>query len=161
MMDAWRAAWPGPSPGPDHAAMSAPSSRFLKPFYRLRFIATGMSMLSAVLLPWLVYTATQRIAAAGMVMLIEASVRLLMSLYGGQLAHAIGGRRAFAASQAACAAGFALFAAVLIVYPVSVAGALALVVAALVFMQAGITVGNVVTEACTVAFLQAGADEVP
>src|SRR2546423_15506648 len=83
MMDAWRAAWPGPSPGPDHAAMSAPSSRFLKPFYRLRFIATGMSMLSAVLLPWLVYTATQRIAAAGMVMLIEASVRLLMSLYGG------------------------------------------------------------------------------
>jgi hypothetical protein len=141
--------------------MSALSSRLLKPFYRLRFIATGMSMLSAVLLPWLVYTATQRIAAAGIVMLIEASVRLLMSLYGGQLAHAIGGRRTFAFSQAACAAGFVLFAAVLLVYPVSVAGALALVVAALVFMQSGITLGNVVTEACTVAFLQAGAEEVP
>jgi len=141
--------------------MPALSSSFLKPFYRLRFIATGMSMLSAVLLPWLVYTATQRIAAAGVVMLIEASVRLLMSLYGGQLAHAIGGRRSFALSQAACATGFTLFAAVLLVYPVSIAGALALVVAALVFMQSGITLGNVVTEACTVAFLQAGKEDVP
>ena len=94
--------------------MSALSSHVLKPFYRLRFVATGMSMLSAVLLPWLVYTATHRIAAAGLVMLIEASVRLLMSLYGGQLAHAIGGRRSFAYSQAACAIGFAVFAAVLL-----------------------------------------------
>ena len=50
--------------------MSAPTSHALKPFYRLRFIATGMSMLSAVLLPWLVYTATRNIAAAGIVMLI-------------------------------------------------------------------------------------------
>jgi hypothetical protein len=141
--------------------MSAPSSHTLKPFYRLRFVATGMSMLSAVLLPWLVYTATHRIAAAGLVMLIEASVRLLMSLYGGQLAHAIGGRRSFAYSQAACAIGFALFSAVLIAYPVSVPLALGLVVAALMFMQSGITLGNVVTEACTVAFLQAGAHDVP
>src|SRR6476659_9942397 len=92
----------------------------LRPFYRLRFAATGMSMLSAVLLPWLVYTATQRIAAAGLVMLIEASVRLLMSLYGGQIAHRFGGRRSFALSQAACAGGFALFAGVLLAYPVSV-----------------------------------------
>src|SRR6478672_6839243 len=129
----------------------------LTPFYRLRFIATGMSMLSAVLLPWLVYTATQRIAAAGLVMLIEASVRLVMSLYGGQLAHALGGRRTFALSQAACAAGFALFAGVLPAYPVSVPLALTLVVAALLFMQSGVTLGNVVTEACTVAFVQAGA----
>jgi len=133
----------------------------LTPFYRLRFIATGMSMLSAVLLPWLVYTATQRIAAAGLVMLIEASVRLLMSLYGGQMAHRFGGRRSFALSQAACAAGFALFAGVLVAYPLSVPLALGLVVAALVCMQSGITMGNVVTEACTVAFLQAGALEVP
>jgi hypothetical protein len=133
----------------------------LKPFYRLRFAATGMSMLSAVLLPWLVYTATQRIAAAGLVMLIEASVRLVMSLYGGQLAHALGGRRTFALSQAACAAGFALFAGVLPAYPVSVPLALTLVVAALLFMQSGVTLGNVVTEACTVAFVQAGATDVP
>ncbi len=141
--------------------MSAPSPIALRPFYRLRFVATGMSMLSAVLLPWLVYTATQRIAAAGLVMLIEASVRLVMSLYGGQLAHHLGGRRAFALSQGACAAGFACFAAVLLVYPMSVPLALALVVAALVCMQSGITIGNVVTEACTVAFLQAGARDVP
>jgi hypothetical protein len=143
------------------AAMTALSSHVLKPFYRLRFAATGMSMLSAVLLPWLVYTATHRIAAAGFVMLVEASVRLLMSLYGGQLAHAIGGRRSFAYSQAACAIGFALFAAVLLVYPVSVPLALALVVAALMFMQSGVTLGNVVTEACTVAFVQSGANDVP
>ena len=58
--------------------MTAADRLVLTPFYRLRFIATGMSMLSAVLLPWLGYTATQRIAAAGLVMLIEASVRLLM-----------------------------------------------------------------------------------
>jgi hypothetical protein len=133
----------------------------LKPFYRLRFAATGMSMLSAVLLPWLVYTATRRLAAAGLVMLIEASVRLVMSLYGGQLAHALGGRRTFALSQAACAAGFALFAGVLPAYPISVPLALALVVAALLFMQTGVTLGNVVTEACTVAFVQAGAADVP
>jgi hypothetical protein len=141
--------------------MSAIPSHVLKPFYRLRFIATGMSMLSAVLLPWLVYTATHKIAAAGLVMLIEASVRLLMSLYGGQLAHAIGGRRSFAYSQAACAIGFVLFAAVLLAYPVSVPLALGLVVAALMFMQSGVTLGNVVTEACTVAFVQAGAHDVP
>ena len=141
--------------------MPSSSSHALKPFYRLRFSATGMSMLSAVLLPWLVYTATHRIAAAGMVMLIEATVRLVMSLYGGQLAHALGGRRTFALSQAACAIGFGLFAAVLAVYPVSVPFALGFVVAALLFMQSGITLGNVVTEACTVAFLQAGAEDVP
>jgi hypothetical protein len=141
--------------------MSSLSPHALKPFYRLRFSATGMSMLSAVLLPWLVYTATHRIAAAGMVMLLEATVRLLMSLYGGQLAHAIGGRRSFALSQAACALGFALFAGVLAAYPVSLPLALVLVVAALLFMQSGVTLGNVVTEACTVAFVQAGAHDVP
>ncbi|HSV20935.1 MAG TPA: hypothetical protein VLR71_21160 [Casimicrobiaceae bacterium] len=141
--------------------MSSVSSHVLKPFYRLRFSATGMSMLSAVLLPWLVYTATRKLAAAGLVMLIEATVRLIMSLYGGQLAHAVGGRRTFAASQAACAIGFALFACVLVAYPLSVPLALGFVVAALLFMQSGITLGNVVTEACTVAFLQAGAKDVP
>lgn len=141
--------------------MPSIASSALKPFYRLRFSATGMSMLSAVLLPWIVYTATRRIAAAGLVMLIEASVRLVMSLYGGQLAHAIGGRRTFALSQAACAVGFALFAGVLVVYPLSVPYALVLVVAALLFMQSGVTLGNVVTEACTVAFVQAGRLDVP
>lgn len=133
----------------------------LTPFYRLRFAVTGMSMLSAVLLPWIVYTATGRLAAAGLVMLLEALVRLLMSLYGGQAAHALGGRRAFALAQVACTAGFVLFAGVLVAFPVSHAAAFALLVLALAAMQSGITLGNVVTEACTVAFVQSGLASVP
>ncbi len=118
-------------------------------------------MLSVVLLPWLVYTATHRIAAAGAAMLLEAAVRLLMSLYGGQLAHAFGGRLAFTASQALCAIGFGLFAGVLMVYPHSLPWAMVLVAAALLFMQSGVTLGNVVTESCTVAFVQGGITSVP
>jgi hypothetical protein len=141
--------------------MSQRVARPLAPFYRLRFAVTGMSMLSAVLLPWLVYTATGRIGAAGLVMLLEALVRLLMSLYGGQVAHALGGRRAFALAQASCTAGFVLFAGVLATYHASLGLAFVVLVGALLAMQSGITLGNVVTESCTVAFVQAGRDEVP
>ena len=95
--------------GRDHAAPAlAPA---LRRFYSLRFVVTAMTMLSPVLLPWLVYTATGRIDLSGLVMLVEAGVRLSMSLYGGQLAHVLGGRVSFAGAQALCAAGFALFAA--------------------------------------------------
>ena len=41
---------------------------------------------------------------AGLVMLVEAGIRLTMSLYGGQIAHAAGGRVSFAGAQAMCAA---------------------------------------------------------
>ena len=133
----------------------------LKRFYALRFAVTAMTMLSAVLLPWLVWSATQRIDLAGLVMLVEAAVRLSMSLYGGQLAHATGGRVSFAGAQALCAAGFALFAAVLAMPPDSLPATFALLAAAIVVMQCGITLGNVVTEACTVALLQSGAADVP
>lgn len=145
--------------GRDRAAPAlAPA---LRRFYALRFVVTAMTMLSPVLLPWLVYTATRRIDLAGLVMLIEAAVRLSMSLYGGQFAHAIGGRASFAGAQALCALGFAFFAAVIVVYPASLELALALLLAAVLVMQAGITLGNVVTEACTVALLQRGAPSVP
>lgn len=130
-------------------------------FYALRFAVTAMTMLSAVLLPWLVWSATRRIDLAGLVMLVEAAVRLTMSLYGGQVAHAIGGRVSFAGAQSLCAAGFALFAAVVALPPDSLALTFALLAAAIVVMQSGITLGNVVTEACTVALLQSGATDVP
>ncbi|MFO1283526.1 MAG: hypothetical protein U1F51_13905 [Burkholderiales bacterium] len=133
----------------------------LRRFYALRFVVTAMTMLSPVLLPWLVYTATRRIDLAGLVMLIEAGIRLSMSLYGGQLAHAIGGRVSFAGAQALCAGGFALFAAVIAVYPSDRSTAILLLAAAVIVMQAGITLGNVVTESCTVALLQRGAPSVP
>jgi hypothetical protein len=133
----------------------------LKRFYALRFAVTAMTMLSAVLLPWIVWSATRRIDLAGLVMLVEAAVRLTMSLYGGQLAHATGGRVSFAGAQALCAAGFALFASVIALPPDSLAVTLALLAAAIVVMQSGITLGNVVTEACTVALLQSGAVDVP
>ena len=94
-------------------------STALTRFYALRFAVTAMTMLSTVLLPWLVWSATKRIDLAGLVMLVEAAVRLTMSLYGGQLAHATGGRVSFAGAQALCAAGFALFAAVIVVHPSS------------------------------------------
>jgi len=142
-------------------ASAPPLARELKRFYALRFVVTSMTMLSAVLLPWLVYTATKRIELAGLVMLAEAAVRLAMSLYGGQLAHAIGGRVSFAGAQALCAAGFALFGAVVVAYPTNLQLALALLAAAILVMQSGITLGNVVTESCTVALLQAGAPNVP
>ena len=133
----------------------------LKQFYALRFAVTAMTMLSAVLLPWIVWSATHRLDLAGLVMLVEAAVRLTMSLYGGQLAHATGGRVSFAGAQALCAAGFALFAAVVAMPPDSLAVTLTLLAAAIVVMQSGITLGNVVTEACTVALLQSGAADVP
>ena len=41
-------------------------------FYALRFAVTAMTMLSAVLLPWIVWSATKRIDLAGLVMLVEA-----------------------------------------------------------------------------------------
>ncbi|CAG0956355.1 hypothetical protein BURK1_00473 [Burkholderiales bacterium] len=133
----------------------------LRRFYALRFAVTAMTMLSPVLLPWIVWSATKRIDLAGLVMLAEAAVRIAMSLYGGQLAHAIGGRVSFAGAQALCAVGFALFAAVLALPADSLPLTLALLAAAVVVMQAGITLGNVVTEACTVALLQSGAPDVP
>src|SRR6187455_3214556 len=133
----------------------------LKRFYALRFAVTAMTMLSAVLLPWIVWSATHRLDLAALVMLVEAAVRLTMSLYGGQLAHATGGRVSFAGAQALCAAGFALFAAVVAMPPDSLALTIALLASAIVVMQSGITLGNVVTEACTVALLQSGAADVP
>src|SRR6187455_21544 len=133
----------------------------LKRFYALRFAVTAMTMLSAVLLPWIVWSATHRLDLAALVMLVEAAVRLTMSLYGGQLAHATGGRVSFAGAQALCAAGFALFAAVVAMPPDSLALTIALLAAAIVVVQSGITLGNVVTEACTVALLQSGAADVP
>ncbi|MFI4924215.1 MAG: hypothetical protein ACHQJ7_03625 [Vicinamibacteria bacterium] len=133
----------------------------LKQFYALRFAVTAMTMLSAVLLPWIVWSATHRLDLAGLVMLVEAAVRLTMSLYGGQLAHATGGRVSFAGAQALCAVGFALFAAVVAMPPDSLAVTLTLLAAAIIVMQSGITLGNVVTEACTVALLQSGAADVP
>jgi hypothetical protein len=145
----------GRAPAPP--ALAAALSRF----YALRFAVTAMTMLSAVLLPWIVWSATHRIDLAGLVMLVEAGVRLTMSLYGGQLAHAAGGRVSFAGAQTLCAAGFALFAAVIAVPPDSLALTFALLAAAIVVMQSGITLGNVVTEACTVALLQSGATDVP
>jgi hypothetical protein len=145
----------GRAPAP--AALAASLERF----YALRFAVTAMTMLSAVLLPWIVWSATHRIDLAGLVMLVEAAVRLTMSLYGGQLAHATGGRVSFAGAQALCAAGFALFAAVIALPPDSLAVTLALLATAIVVMQSGITLGNVVTEACTVALLQSGATDVP
>ncbi|MEP7183197.1 MAG: hypothetical protein ABI886_13515 [Betaproteobacteria bacterium] len=147
--------------GTGSAATARPSPAALIRFYLLRGVVTAMTMLSAVLLPWLVYTATKRIDLAGLVMLGEAAVRLSMSLYGGQLAHAIGGRVSFAGAQALCAAGFALFAAVLVLYPTDFTLAMTLLAAAIVVMQAGITLGNVVTEACTIALLHSGAAAVP
>lgn len=138
-------------------ALAAPLARF----YALRFAVTAMTMLSAVLLPWLVWSETHRLDLAGLVMLVEAGVRLTMSLYGGQLAHAAGGRVSFAGAQALCAAGFALFAAVVALPQDNLALTLALLAAAIVVMQSGITLGNVVTEACTVALLQSGATDVP
>src|SRR5512147_1439101 len=143
----------GRAPAPASLASS------LARFYALRFAVTAMTMLSAVLLPWIVWTATKRLDLAGLVMLIEAGVRLAMSLYGGQLAHAIGGRVSFAGAQALCAAGFGLFAAVIALPHDQLA--FALVAAAIVVMQSGITLGNVVTESCTVALLQSGATDVP
>jgi hypothetical protein len=89
----------------------------LKRFYALRFAVTAMTMLSAVLLPWIVWSATHRLDLAALVMLVEAAVRLTMSLYGGQIAHATGGRVSFAGAQALCAVGFALFAAVVAIRP--------------------------------------------
>ena len=80
----------------------------LKRFYALRFAVTAMTMLSAVLLPWIVWSATHRLDLAALVMLVEAAVRLTMSLYGGQLAHATGGRVSSAGAQALCAVGFAI-----------------------------------------------------
>lgn len=130
-------------------------------FYALRFAVTAMTMLSAVLLPWIVWSATKRIDLAGLVMLVEAGIRLTMSLYGGQIAHAAGGRVSFAGAQALCAAGFALFAAVVSLPPNNLPLMLALMAAAIAVMQSGITLGNVVTEACTVALLQSGASDVP
>ena len=130
-------------------------------FYALRFAVTAMTMLSAVLLPWIVWSATKRIDLAGLVMLVEAGIRLTMSLYGGQVAHATGGRVSFAGAQALCAAGFALFAAVVSLPPDNLPLMLALTAAAIAVMQSGITLGNVVTEACTVALLQSGASDVP
>ncbi|MBE7522790.1 MAG: hypothetical protein HS109_10455 [Burkholderiales bacterium] len=145
----------GRAPAPPAHASS------LARFYALRFAVTAMSMLSPVLLPWIVWSTTKRIDLAGLVMLAEAAVRLAMSLYGGQLAHAIGGRVSFALAQALCAAGFALFAAAIALPHGNVAFTVALLAAAVVVMQAGITLGNVVTEACTVSLLQAGAANVP
>ena len=91
----------------------------LQRFYALRFAVTAMTMLSAVLLPWIVWSQTKRLDLAGLVMLVEASVRLTMSLYGGQLAHAVGGRVSFAGAQALCATGFALFAAAFLILSVN------------------------------------------
>jgi len=145
----------GRAPAPPALASS------LKRFYALRFAVTAMTMLSAVLLPWIVWSATHRLDLAALVMLVEAAVRLTMSLYGGQIAHATGGRVSFAGAQALCAVGFALFAAVVAIPPDSLAVTLALLAAAIVVMQSGITLGNVVTEACTVALLQSGAADVP
>ena len=133
----------------------------LRRFYALRFAVTAMTMLSAVLLPWIVWSETGRLDLAGLVMLAEAAVRLTMSLYGGQIAHAAGGRVSFAGAQALCAAGFALFAAVIAMPPDHLPTTLALLAAAILVMQSGITLGNVVTEACTVALLQSGAADVP
>lgn len=145
----------GRAPAPPALAAS------LAHFYALRFAVTAMTMLSAVLLPWIVWTATKRIDLAGLVMLVEASVRLAMSLYGGQLAHAVGGRVSFAGAQALCAAGFALFAAAIALPHDDLGFTFTLLAAAIVVMQSGITLGNVVTEACTVALLQSGAADVP
>lgn len=145
----------GRSPAPQALASALAS------FYALRFAVTAMTMLSAVLLPWIVWSATKRIDLAGLVMLVEAGIRLTMSLYGGQIAHAAGGRVSFAGAQALCAAGFALFAAVVSLPPDNVPLMLALTAAAIAVMQSGITLGNVVTEACTVALLQSGASDVP
>jgi len=75
----------GRAPAPPALASS------LKRFYALRFAVTAMTMLSAVLLPWIVWSATHRLDLAALVMLVEAAVRLTMSLYGGQFAHAAGG----------------------------------------------------------------------
>lgn len=130
-------------------------------FYALRFAVTAMTMLSPVLLPWIVWSQTKRIDLAGLVMLVEAAVRLAMSLYGGQLAHALGGRVSFAGAQALCAAGFALFAVVIALPHDDLGLTFTLLAAAIVAMQSGITLGNVVTEACTVALLQSGAADVP
>lgn len=145
----------GRSPAPPALAPA------LARFYALRFAVTAMTMLSVVLLPWIVWSATKRIDLAGLVMLIEAGVRLAMSLYGGQIAHAAGGRVSFAGAQALCATGFALFAAVISLPGDNVPLLLALTAAAIAVMQSGITLGNVVTEACTVALLQSGASDVP
>ena len=154
--------WPFATIGHRGRAPAPPAlASALTRFYALRFAVTAMTMLSAVLLPWLVWSATHRIDLAGLVMLVEAAVRLTMSLYGGQLAHATGGRVSFAGAQALCAAGFALFAAVLAMPPESLPMTFALLAAAIVVMQSGITLGNVVTESCTVALLQSGAADVP
>ena len=145
----------GRAPAPPALAAS------LARFYALRFAVTAMTMLSPVLLPWIVWSTTKRIDLAGLVMLAEAAVRLAMSLYGGQVAHAIGGRASFAGAQALCAAGFALFAAAVVLPQESVALTVALLAAAVVAMQSGITLGNVVTEACTVSLVQSGVSDVP
>ena len=72
-------------------------------------------------------------------MLVEAGIRLTMSLYGGQIAHAAGGRVSFAGAQALCAAGFALFAAVVSLPPNNLPLMLALMAGAVAVVQSGIT----------------------